>query len=300
MLWGWPFATWESIVKAALWTAAVAGVFTAVSAFVAAGYVGYELTDAVQRASDEKVAEAGRDASSAQAQAAKANERAATLERDATLARQRIAEAEARASEANRRTEELRAANLAIQEAIQPRRLGSLVAITSPDQPDVLPPAELQFGAIEKFVGAKVLIQVVNDFEAQILAIDIRNVTSAFGWEAIPTNASFTHIPMGAILEGVAIWYPTSSNLKDAADALADGFTKANIVGETSVITGGGITSTGARMPNLAQGFNNDVKESGGLLPYFDPPTDAVLVLVGMRPVSTVLLEGRNKAKLKP
>ncbi len=143
------------------------------------------------------------------------------------------------ASNANKRTEELRADNNAIQEAIQPRRLGSLIAITSPDAPDVPPAAEMQFGGIRQYAGTTVLIQVVNDFEAQILANDVQSVTSAFGWNAKATSSSFTHIPTGMILEGVSIWYPTSSNLKAAADALAAGFTKAKIVGETSVLRGG-------------------------------------------------------------
>jgi hypothetical protein len=88
-----------------------------------------------------------------------------------------------------------------------------------------------------------------------------------------------------------------SSNLKDAADALADGFTKAKLVGMHSVIAGGIVTRAGEWIPVHAIGFNNDVKESGGLLPYFDPPTDAVLVLVGMRPVATVLREGTEQGK---
>jgi|SRR5271166_3543288 len=85
MLWGWPFPTWELIVKVSLWLVVGAGVVTAVSAFVS-GYVGYELTDAVQRASDERVAEL--------------NKEIARLSADAEASRAMIADADARALEA--------------------------------------------------------------------------------------------------------------------------------------------------------------------------------------------------------
>jgi hypothetical protein len=114
MLWGFPFSVWELVVKIALWTAVGAGVVTAVAAFIA-GYVGYELTDAVQKVGDEKVAEARAGAATAQAEAARANEaaakvneRAASLERDAAIARQKIAEANARVAEANLQLEKIR------------------------------------------------------------------------------------------------------------------------------------------------------------------------------------------------
>lgn len=85
MLWGWPFLTWELVVKGSLWVAGVAGTIAAIAAFIA-GYVGYELTDAIQTAADERVAEAGREADVAQLAAAKANENAATAnERTAVL-----------------------------------------------------------------------------------------------------------------------------------------------------------------------------------------------------------------------
>lgn len=72
MLWGWSFATWEIVVKVSLWVAAGAGVVAAVSAF-AAGYIAYELSDAVQLESNQKIAEANARASEASLRAAEAN-----------------------------------------------------------------------------------------------------------------------------------------------------------------------------------------------------------------------------------
>ena len=93
MLWGWPFSVWETAIKVSLWIAGVGGVLAAIAAFLA-GYVGYELSGAVQRKSDEAIAGARRDASFAQAEAAKAienaahaNERSVSLEKDAAKAR---------------------------------------------------------------------------------------------------------------------------------------------------------------------------------------------------------------------
>jgi hypothetical protein len=77
MLWGFPFSSLELIVKISLWIALVAGAVTAVTAFIA-GYVGYELTDAVQKESDVKIAEANKIGEQARTEAAKANAEAAS------------------------------------------------------------------------------------------------------------------------------------------------------------------------------------------------------------------------------
>lgn len=93
MLWGWSFSALETLVKLTLWAAGILGVLAAVSAFVS-GYVGYELADAIQRASDERVADAkgaaaaaNEAAGRANASAAAANERAAILEKEAAVLR---------------------------------------------------------------------------------------------------------------------------------------------------------------------------------------------------------------------
>jgi putative Mn2+ efflux pump MntP len=51
MLWGWSFAMLERIAKLSLWIAVVAGVITALSAFIG-GYVGLRLSGAIQKEAD--------------------------------------------------------------------------------------------------------------------------------------------------------------------------------------------------------------------------------------------------------
>ena len=76
MLWGWSFPALELIVKVALWIAFAAGGIAAVSAFIA-GYVGYELTDAMQKEADLRIVEAQSRGEEAKARAAVAEQRAA-------------------------------------------------------------------------------------------------------------------------------------------------------------------------------------------------------------------------------
>ena len=121
-MWGWPFSTWEWVVKASLVIAVLTGVATAFFAFVA-GYVGYELADAVGKVSDQKVADARGVADTARADAAKsnldvakANERIAELGKEsaqlsanAEASKAEIAKANARAAEAQLALERFKA-----------------------------------------------------------------------------------------------------------------------------------------------------------------------------------------------
>lgn len=105
MLWGSSFPVWEPIVKIPLWIALGAGVVAAVAAFVA-GYVGYELTDAIQIASDERIAEL--------------NKETVKLSAEAESSRAAIANVDARAAEASQKAAE---ANLALERLKAPRTL---------------------------------------------------------------------------------------------------------------------------------------------------------------------------------
>ncbi len=78
MLWGWPFPVLASIVKIALWIAFVAGGIAALSAFIA-GYVGYELAEAMQKEADLRIVEARSRGEEARASAAIAEQRALKL-----------------------------------------------------------------------------------------------------------------------------------------------------------------------------------------------------------------------------
>ncbi|WP_158811446.1 hypothetical protein, partial [Beijerinckia sp. L45] len=124
MMWGWSFAAWEWVVKASLIVAVITGVLTAFFAFVA-GYVGYELADAVGKVSDQNVAAARSVAETAKADAAKSNlavakadERIAELGKEAA---QLSADANASKAEIARANERVAEANLALEKLKLPR-----------------------------------------------------------------------------------------------------------------------------------------------------------------------------------
>jgi hypothetical protein len=197
-----------------------------------------------------------------------------------------IADAKAHSSEANLKAEQLRTDNLALQKIIQPRRLGSLIRISSPNSPDIPPEAELQFSGIKKFIDTPVVIQVVPDFEAQALARDMVSVLIAYGWKPVIINEARSHVSPMDILDGVRVTYPPGSKFVDAARALADGFTNAGL-------TGGGLNSC------FAQGYpvtraGKPVLDFPGY-PSFDPPIDAVIVQVGMKPIPSAKADAQKQ-----
>lgn len=86
MLYGITFSAWEKIIKFSLWIAGIAGIIAASSAFIS-GYFGYQLSDKIQKISDERIAEAQREAALGNENAALANQRAVMLENEANHAK---------------------------------------------------------------------------------------------------------------------------------------------------------------------------------------------------------------------
>jgi hypothetical protein len=198
---------------------------------------------------------------------------------------QEIARLALEAAQANRRSEELRADNLALQKIVLPRRLGSTIAITSPGETELPPLASVQFAALKPFAGTPVVIQVVPDFEAYTLANDIRAVLASFGWKSQIIDEGTSHVPPISIAEGVTVIYPPDSQYADAADALAAGFAKAGLAGSL------GFAPKAQRYPILSDGTPVHP------LPYprFDEPMDAVIVMVGMKPMPSPAMDSAGR-----
>jgi hypothetical protein len=191
---------------------------------------------------------------------------------------EKVAESNQLARQAQGRTEELRADNLALQKLMLPRRLGSLIRISSPDDPDLPPDAELQFSGIRAFSGIPVVIQVVPDFEAQMLARDMVMVLGAYGWRPQIVAEAATHVPFALISDGIQVTYTRDNKFAAAAQALATGFTNAGLTGPA-----------GWSLPRIfAQGMPvtpDGAAADSPMYPRFDKPVEAVIVLVGMKPI---------------
>ena len=255
MLWGSPLSTWELVVKTALWVAGITGAVAAVSAFIA-GYVGYELTDVVQK-------EAERQISETRSEAERANESSEKLKND---------------------TARLTAENLALQKAMLPRRL----AVIRMDQPfgEIDPwtinsgEAAGLFSEIQKF-RCPIWMQVVPEFEPETFARDLKAALEQNGIRVTIVDQSVTNNPATEIPHGVRVMVTTKKLLESKPDPTAMG--AAGVLAR--VLSEGGF---GVGAYSVAATIIED-RPTGGKLPYFDPPFNGVLVQIGRKPLTREL-----------
>jgi hypothetical protein len=247
---------------------------------------------------ESKVADAKREGLEAGKAAGDALLRAAELEKQAGQLRRDAAEANERVAGLNVQAERLRADSLALQRAMLPRRFGvqrmnapmsGLPPVNRPDLPDALG----LFSTLYQVPKATVLIQAVPDFEAKNLALDIEDVLKFVGWKVEFIDEKRSHMPPLSIGDGVSVFSPGIQNdppngmpkpgvWHDAAMALSKAL---HAAGVSSV----GRYSSG---PSL---FLNEPKNIGRI-PYFEPPLEGILVLVGMKPMALELMHLRSES----
>jgi hypothetical protein len=221
MLWGSSLSTWEYVVKACLWIAGISGAVTAASAFIA-GYVGYELTDVVQKHAEKQISET-------RSEAARANESSEKLRRD---------------------TAQLQSENLALQTVLLPRRV-SLSSATFPNNADVW------FAPLSGFNMVPFAIQPVNDAEARSLAEDI-SIGLAFVGVVADIDEGAAKLNPTNVAEGVTVSFPEGNAVfEKAANLLADALTKAGLgVGDMPVFRHGVLVS---EPKDIASGLVNPI-----------------------------------------
>jgi hypothetical protein len=180
--------------------------------------------------------------------------------RISALSEQQKIAADKELAAANERIENLRAGNLALENALRQRRiLGTTVTAETAEKYNTL------VRNVRRFAGTKALVQVVSDVEAKVLANDLFALLRGLKWDAKYTDEKETNRPEHMIPEGVEIHAPPS--MKDAADALASYLT------EIGLHSSGGVPFPVVVWDALAE----------------LPQQDSVIILIGTRPLSGFL-----------
>jgi F0F1-type ATP synthase membrane subunit b/b' len=235
MLWGFSLKFWESVVFWALTIAAIFGAVSVIAAFMA-GFLGNQVSGRVQKISDGKIAEAKKDAASANGAAAKANERAAELEKEAAQSKERATELEKRVAEANARALE---AQLALEKFKAPRVLSAVQQRNLSQQ-------------MKQFAGHTFDVAASQEKESLDLVVQIEDALKEAGWTQTDWTTTGSVIKRNgrpvigiAIESGITIQVDKSreKDLLPIAKALAASLVAENIEAE-AVFAWHGATNT--------------------------------------------------------
>jgi hypothetical protein len=172
---------------------------------------------------------------------------------------------------------QMRADNLAMEKIAEPRefpvygRNGDAVAINN----------ELR----DKFGGVKVWIQTVPDFESERLTVSLAGLFRAVNWSAVKVGSEDTGIGMLAIMEGVRILVKQQpqETLAQAADLLWK---------RLQMELGTNFFSVHVEpLPPPLEGAQFIPPDMSRL------PSDTLLIVVGMKPISALLSEKNAMAR---
>jgi hypothetical protein len=241
----------HSVFIAATWIAAVFGGIGIGAAFVSA-IVGYHLTEDALSDSRTKIAAANAVGETAKAEAAKANKRA----------------------------EELRSDNIALQAGVRPRRFSFMGWTNNTERVSKI------YDALKPYKGTVAFIQVAPDFEAKIFANDIASVLTANGWKPTFVTEKESHMSDLSFPEGLLIL--TLSDGKSQTEAGAALW--ASMVDAFHEM--GGKPFDGAPIHEIIT-----APKLG--YPEFDPPITAIFVRVGLRQLSSQFLEIQRRALVR-
>jgi hypothetical protein len=202
----------------------------------------------------------------------------------------RVAEANARAAEAQLETERLRAANLAVQKLLTPRRITLM-----PKDENEAPLRRALLNTMEKFAGTKALLQWIPDFEAKTLACDIADILVRVNWQVEAIGESSPIVSPGLIREGVylltqegPLWERTESGtLQRVQNRKMSVAYHAAMALKAFLKLGFGELASSWEIT-----YSSEYPDVPSILSMkFEIPEDSVLVLVGARPISAVLNE---------
>ena len=204
------------------------------------------------------------------------------LNQDIANTMQRAAIAEQKAAEVNKRAEQLRADNLALQAGVRPRRLSFMGWTTWPERVAKI------YDDLKLHAGTTVLIQVVPDFEAQLFAKDIAMVLEKNGLKPKFVTKKESHISDISFPEGITIF-----NLSDGKSKTHAAFMLWSAIMEVAVEMG---TQPFGAAPSPIQEIDNEPKLG---YPYFKPPITGVFIIVGTRKLTPQLLEMQQRELIR-
>jgi hypothetical protein len=202
---------------------------------------------------------------------------------------ERIAELQTKVAEANAHTEQLRSDNLRLQKAILPRR------IVMSDRDGDKDTRSARFDAVRKYAGTVALIQSVPDFEAQILASDVRIALHNSGWNAVIMNEAQSHIASGLISEGVQVLSLEGPMLAgdppvpDPNWSVSEAGRAANAVEKLLSLDLGPPHGPPLFGVHWSPQYKGDLTPSIFTRHGFVFPEGGIVILVGMRPIETAL-----------
>lgn len=218
----------------------------------------------------------------------------ARLSTESESARASIAEANARAAEAQRETERLKADNLKMQAGLRPRRIAMLSGEARAEK----------FKEIAEYAGTVALIQAVpGDFEVATLARDISIALRDFDWKPRILNENDWLVSPGEIMEGVSVssieeWHfagiPPQPDPKPISQA--------GLAAQALVALLNWDLGPPHGPPFFGVHWAPEYEDMSVLFRHRPVPEGAVVVLVGMRPISVSLapLSSTVKDPAKP
>lgn len=163
---------------------------------------------------------------------------------------------------------------VAFEKAMLPRRF--LFIAHSTDEP-----SWKLLMALKQFAGTTAYVQVVPDFEAQVLANDLMLVLRGQGWNTIAVDENTSKLPPVLIPEGVEVFSRDApSGVAHTTSLAAEALAKA--------LTAGGLGVSEFPVPHFTVPAGQHSPPSTWEL-RDDPPDNAVFIAVGVRPITDPL-----------
>jgi hypothetical protein len=227
--------------------------------------------------------------------------RTSTLELQTAEAKRDTAAAHERIAKLNNQTERLKADNLAVQKAMLPRRLAVIrmdrpMGDIGPTDIGIPPDAPALFSGIQKF-NVPVWIQAVPEYEPEMFALDLKAALQQNGAKVLMVDQSATNNPPAQIPQGVRVFTVAVRPLPGEAEFPP----KPGPQHGAAMVIAAALTNAGFGTADMGIGGSLVFdKPSDGMLPYFNPRFEGVLVQIGRKPLTLELYKFMKAGGARP